>query len=178
MNVIVLNADNTYIGSITWQQAVVLLHKGKVEIVKATDRVVRNITREYEYIVPRIVRLISFVKQVYKKSNVGYSKRGVFLRDKYKCQYCNVTMEKKRCTVDHVTPKAHGGKSDWENCVCSCTRCNNLKGDIPLGRGDSLTVTDAQGVTHHIKLRKRPQRPSVSDFLRMKAMNIVLDDID
>lgn len=164
MSVIVLNADNTYIGSITWQQAIVLIHKGKVETVKATDRIVRNITREFEYVVPRVVRLIKFVKQVYKKSNVAYSKRAVFVRDKYKCQYCGVQLEKKHCTVDHVVPKALGGKSSWENCVTSCTDCNNYKGDTPL---------DRCGLT----LRKQPQRPSVSDFIRMKAMNIVLDDI-
>ncbi len=176
-NVIVLNADNTYIGSITWQASIILLYKGKVEMVKATDRVVSNVTKSVEFIVPKVVRLIRFVKQVYKKSNVPYSKRAVFIRDKYKCQFCGVQLEKKYCTVDHIVPKALGGLSTWENCCTSCSECNNLKGDLPLGKGNALVVKDSSGVTHHLRLRRPPQRPSVGDFLRMKAMNIVLDDI-
>ena len=170
-NVIVLNADNTYIGSISWQKSIVLLYKGKVEMVKATDRVVTNVTRSVEFIVPKVVRLIRFIKSVYKKSNVPYSKRAVFIRDKYKCQYCGVTMEKKHCTVDHIHPKAQGGGTSWTNCATACTDCNNVKGDLTLDQ------CKKNPRTRHLKLRKIPQCPSIGDFLRMKAMNIVLDDI-
>ena len=41
-------------------------------------------------------------------------------------------MEKNECTVDHVVPKAKGGTSSWNNCVTSCKRCNNIKGDTDL----------------------------------------------
>jgi 5-methylcytosine-specific restriction endonuclease McrA len=171
MSVIVLNADNTYIGSISWQASIVLLYKGKVEMVKATDRVVSNVTKSVEFVVPKVVRLIRFVKQVYKKSNVAYSKRAVFIRDKYKCQFCGIQLEKKDCTVDHVVPKARGGQSTWTNCVTSCTDCNNLKGDLTLDQ------CKKHPRTRHLKLRRQPQTPSVRDFLSMKAINIVLDDI-
>jgi len=170
-NVIVLNADNTYIGSISWQKSIVLLYKGKVEAVKNTNRIVTNVTNTVEFIVPKVVRLIRFIKSVYKKSNVSYSKRAVFIRDKFKCQYCGVQLDKKDCTVDHVNPKALGGLSTWTNCATSCTDCNNLKGDFTLDQ------CRKHPRTRHLKLRKRPQVPSVGDFLRMKAMNIVLDDI-
>lgn len=176
-NVIVLNADNTYIGSITWQQSIILLYKGKVEVVKATNRVVTNVTKTVEFVVPKVVRLIRFIKNVYKTSNVPYSKRAVFIRDKHKCQYCGVQLEKKECTVDHVYPKALGGETSWENCATSCTTCNNLKGDIPYV-GKTLVIKDAEGREHHLTLRKRPQRPTVGDFLRMKAMDIVFEDVE
>lgn len=32
-------------------------------------------------------------------------------------------------TVDHIIPKASGGKNTFENCVASCKPCNNRKGD-------------------------------------------------
>ena len=177
MSVIVLNTDNSYIGSITWQASIILLCKGKVEVIKESDRVVRNVTRTVEFVVPKIVRLIRFIKQVYKKSNVPYSKRAVFVRDKYKCQYCGKQLDKRQCTVDHIVPKSLGGESAWNNCATACTECNNLKGDLPLGKGNSLRIKDANGNDHHLVLRRAPQKPSVGDFLRMKAMDIVLDDI-
>ena len=170
-NVIVLNADNTYIGSISWQKSIVLLYKGKVEMVKATDRVVTNVTNTVEFIVPKVVRLIRFIKSVYKKTNVPYSKRAVFIRDQFKCQYCGEQLEKRDCTVDHVIPKAHGGQTSWKNCATSCTDCNNIKGDL------SLDQCKKNPRTRHLRLRKQPQVPSIGDFLRQKAMSIVLDDI-
>lgn len=176
-NVIVLNADNTYIGSITWQQSIILIHKGKVEVLKSTDKIVRNITREFQYYVPRVVRLIKFIKNVYKTSNVPYSKRAVFIRDGYKCQYCGVQLEKKECTVDHIYPKALGGETSWENCCTACSSCNNLKGDIPYV-GKTLVIKDGEGREHHLNLRKRPQRPTVGVFLRMKAMDVVWEDVE
>ncbi len=175
--VIVLNADNTYIGAISWQKSIVLLYKGKVEMVKATDRIVTNVTNTVEFIVPKVVRLIRFIKNVYRKSNVPYSKKAVFIRDEFKCQYCGTRLEKRDCTVDHILPKCMGGKKSWNNCTTACMRCNNLKGDMSLGKGDSLTVKTANGSIHHIHLRKRPQRPSIRSFLRQKAINIVLEDI-
>lgn len=176
-NVIVLNADYTYIGAISWQKSIVLLHKGKVEIVKATDRVVTNVNNTVEFIVPKVVRLIRFINNVYKKSNVPYSKKAVFIRDKYKCQYCGIQLEKRDCTVDHILPKAFGGKTSWENCTTACAQCNNLKGDHCLNKGHTLTVKGHDGQKHHLKLRRLPSRPSIGDFLRQKAMNTILDDI-
>ena len=176
-NVIVLNADNTYIGSISWQKSIVLLYKGKVEIVKATDRIVTNVGKTVEFIVPKVVRLITFIKQVYNKTKAPYSKRAIFIRDRFKCQYCGLQMDKRDCTVDHIVPKAHDGKTSWTNCCTSCTDCNNLKGNLPLSKKNTLTVKDSDGVEHHLKLRKLPYCPSIGDFLRQKAMSIVLDDI-
>jgi len=174
MSVIVLNADNTYIGSITWQQSIILLYKGKAEIVSATDRIIRNVTRTVEFIVPNVVRLIKFVKSIYKASNVPYSKRAIFIRDKYVCQYCGCQMEKKDCTVDHVYPKALGGDTSWENCVTSCHTCNNLKGDIPY-TNKSLIIKDINGKDHTLFLKKRPVRPSVKDFIRMKSLDMIIE---
>jgi hypothetical protein len=46
-------------------------------------------------------------------------------RDLLKCRYCN----KKGNTIDHMVPKSLGGKRTLTNCVCSCRRCNKLKGN-------------------------------------------------
>lgn len=175
-NVIVLNADNTYIGAISWQKSIILLCKGKVEVVKSTDRVITNVTKTVEFVIPKVVRLIKFVKNLYKTSNVPYSKRAVFIRDSHICQYCGVQMERKDCTVDHVYPKSLGGETSWENCVTACIDCNNIKGDAPYV-GKTLVVKDAEGKEHHFHLRKKPRRPTVSDFIKMKTLTDIFDDL-
>jgi 5-methylcytosine-specific restriction endonuclease McrA len=40
-----------------------------------------------------------------------------------KCAYCG----KPAKTVDHVRPKAQGGKTKWDNTVSACFPCNNKK---------------------------------------------------
>jgi len=32
-------------------------------------------------------------------------------------------------TIDHVNPRANGGKTVWDNCVTACKPCNHSKGD-------------------------------------------------
>lgn len=34
-------------------------------------------------------------------------------------------------TLDHVIPKAHGGRNTWQNLVCACRRCNSTRGTKP-----------------------------------------------
>lgn len=176
-SVIVLNADNTYIGSISWQKSITLLVKGKVVMVKATDRVITNVSNSVQFVVPKVVRLIRFIKNVYKKSNVPYSKKSVFIRDQYTCQYCGGHLEKRECTVDHIKPKALGGLTSWTNCTTACTRCNNLKNDYPLDKNGKVTVDDGAGGKITLTLKKQPQRPSISHFLRAKSMDMLLVDL-
>jgi 5-methylcytosine-specific restriction endonuclease McrA len=47
------------------------------------------------------------------------------------CKYCNKRCDIDDLTVDHLWPKALGGKSKPENMVLSCKRCNVLKGGLP-----------------------------------------------
>ncbi len=158
-NVAVLNADFTYIGMIPWERSIVLLYQGKAETVKETKTTIYNQDRSHSFIVPKIIRLVSFVRSLYS-NKIPYSKRNIFVRDKHSCQYCGKKMTPSECTVDHIVPKAHRGKSSWENCVCSCKRCNNIKGDLPLDKCE-------------VFLRKRPYKPNAADFIRLRSSHLV-----
>jgi 5-methylcytosine-specific restriction endonuclease McrA len=63
------------------------------------------------------------------KTSIRFSKSNVFLRDNYTCAYCGDLLEKKECTLDHVLPTSHGGKTTFENCVTACGPCNAGKGN-------------------------------------------------
>lgn len=158
-NVAVLNSDFTYIGMIPWERSIVLLYQGKAETVKETKTVIYNQDRTHSFIVPRIIRLVSFVKSLYS-NKIPYSKRNIFVRDRHSCQYCGRKMIPTECTVDHIVPKALGGRSSWENCVCSCKRCNNIKGDSPLDKTS-------------LKLKRHPFKPNAADFIRLRSSHLV-----
>jgi len=75
--------------------------------------------------VPKIV-----VLGVYDKTprlEVKFTRRNVFLRDKFTCQYCTKILPENQLNLDHVMPRDKGGRTTWENIVTSCVRCNTRK---------------------------------------------------
>ena len=51
------------------------------------------------------------------------------------CNYCGQKCRRPRSrTIDHVTPRVHGGRDDWTNLAAACARCNNTKGEMTLLR--------------------------------------------
>ncbi len=60
---------------------------------------------------------------------VTFSRRNIFKRDRFTCQYCGVQPGSEELTLDHVVPRARGGESRWENCVLACVACNKRKAD-------------------------------------------------
>jgi 5-methylcytosine-specific restriction endonuclease McrA len=64
---------------------------------------------------------------------VKFNRRNIYLRDHYTCQYCGCKPGREELTIDHVTPRSRGGKSEWENVVLACQKCNARKGNRLLG---------------------------------------------
>ena len=93
---------------------------------------------------PRVIVLSSYDR--IPRRHVRYSRLNVFTRDKYTCQYCGAKPPRAKLNLDHVVPRAHGGRTTWENVVCSCVDCNRRKG----GR----TPEQAR-----LPLRRKPARP-------------------
>jgi len=46
----------------------------------------------------------------------------------YPCQYCSESFPVKELTLDHVMPVSRGGRTEWENIVTACKKCNHSKG--------------------------------------------------
>ena len=154
---IVLNGDYTFLNTIDWKRAVCLVIKGKSEVVKYSDIVLRNVSGVVMRL-PIVIRLIKVIRTIYK-SHVPFSKRNVMVRDRFRCVYCGV---KDELTIDHVIPVSRGGKSNFENCVTACKPCNNKK--------DRRTPSEAK-----MFLRKQPYSPTISEFFRMKMKQLGMD---
>lgn len=78
--------------------------------------------------VPRLL-LLSAYNRV-PRTTVRLSRRNVFMRDGYRCQYCSKTPRVSDLNLDHVVPRCRGGRSTWENLVTSCRDCNLRKGRL------------------------------------------------
>lgn len=87
---------------------------------------------------------------------VVFSRKNLFKRDRYTCQYCGLQPGPEELTVDHVVPRSRGGTSTWENCVLACVECNKRKADR----------TPAQA---GLKMRKTPRKPSWKALVQVPA---------
>jgi 5-methylcytosine-specific restriction endonuclease McrA len=95
--------------------------------------------------VPEVVTLTDYDRL--PAAAVSFSRRNIFKRDHYTCQYCGVQPGGEELTIDHVVPRAQGGTSTWTNCVLACVACNKRKAD---------RTPDQAGM----RLRKQPIRPN------------------
>ena len=101
----------------SWIQHSALFAKnGQNQVVHSVSHVFR---------LPKIIVLQSFDRL--PKQEIKFTRENVFQRDGYTCQYCVNTFESKDLNIDHVIPRDKGGKTTWENVVCSCIRCNTKK---------------------------------------------------
>jgi 5-methylcytosine-specific restriction endonuclease McrA len=125
METLVLNAGYEPVARVHWQRAVALLFQGKVEVVEEyIDKEVRAVT--FTIKMPSVVRFLRAIRG--KKKAVKFSRQNVYARDGARCQYCQIKVARNEATYDHVVPRAHGGKTTWENIVIACVPCNQKKG--------------------------------------------------
>jgi 5-methylcytosine-specific restriction endonuclease McrA len=81
--------------------------------------------------IPRVIVLVLYDKL--PKRQVKFSRKNIFERDGWQCQYCGVKPSSKSIlNLDHVVPRAKGGKTTWANVVASCFKCNTKKGSRTL----------------------------------------------
>jgi 5-methylcytosine-specific restriction endonuclease McrA len=117
---LVLNATLQPLAVVPSRRAVVLVLKRKADIIHSNGVVFRS--ERVEIPAPSVVKLRYFVHVPYR-ARAALTRRAVFARDGWVCQYCGNTAE----NVDHVLPKSRGGEHSWENVVAACRRCNSKK---------------------------------------------------
>ncbi len=121
--VLVLNAGYEPLGLTSVRRGVVLVQSGRAEVVSPSGRFLRTPSRPYP--IPSVVRLFRMVRR--PPGRLALSRKNVFRRDRYTCQYCGARGVE--LTLDHVIPRSRGGKTTWENLVTACKTCNTRKGN-------------------------------------------------
>lgn len=159
-SVILLNADYSPLGIISWQKAIKLWSKGKIEIIKASERIIRNFDKTMELFAPLVIRLLKLVRALWKK-RVPFNKHNLLIRDNHICQYCGKEL-KHTSSIDHIVPKSKGGKSTFENCTSACVPCNCKKDDRTCSEAKMYPVN-------------KPYTPTINQFIMMSIKNAGLD---
>lgn len=178
--VLVLNRFYAAIRVVHAKRAFSLLFRDLAEVIQVDDGVystydfdswqeISTLQREFEpeqqdwiktvraeIAVPRIIRLFRYDRLPIQ--HVKLNRRNLFARDKNACQYCGSLFPTSDLTLDHVHPRAQGGRDSWENLVCACVRCNARKG----GR----TPDQAR-----MKLIREPVRPRRHPMISVRLRN-------
>lgn len=135
---LLLNADYMPLSIIDWKRALTWLVRYEnnsrygIDIVDFyKDDFIIGVNNK-KYPIPAVARTKRFFQ--IKDSSVTFSRKNIFLRDQYTCQYCNQTFENKQLTYDHVIPRSkwnyiNGSPTIWTNIVTACVECNRKKGN-------------------------------------------------
>lgn len=189
---LVLNRNWVAVATTTVRDALVLLYRGAAravcpetcethdfeswsELSVARDEpVVRTVYLRIK--VPEVI-LLRFYSG-FPPREVVFSRRNLYRRDRYTCQYCGAQPGSSELTIDHIVPRSRGGKSTWENCVLACIPCNAHKGDrIPSEAGLLLRHPPTKpGWNPHLSLRLGSMRESWEQFISRKYWEIQLEE--
>lgn len=131
--VLILNQNYEPLNVCGVRRALVLLLRDKAQALELGDGEYRSVSESFA--IPSVIRLLHLVKRPLFTRRL--SRREVFWRDDFTCQYCgNTTTD---LTLDHVVPRVAKGPHTWENIVAACVPCNHRKaGRTPRQAGMSL----------------------------------------
>jgi 5-methylcytosine-specific restriction endonuclease McrA len=133
---LILNADYTPITIVDWKRAMVWSFKYSynkntgIEIVDFYKNDSITGTNGKKFPIPAVAKTARYFKLHNHK--VNFSRKNLFIRDNYTCQYCGTKKDLSGLTYDHVIPKSlwqydHGSPTSWTNIVTACVDCNRKK---------------------------------------------------
>lgn len=129
---------------------------------------------------PRVIVLVRY--DGYHRRQPKFNRINIFRRDGDTCQYCARSFSKSELTIDHVVPRAMGGRSTWDNVVCCCVACNRKKGGRTPGRANmellSKPVKPGASLFSnlHVKTVKYEEWEPFLSFVDMSYWNVELGD--
>ena len=108
----------------SWQDAIKAVFLERVHIVSEYDALVRSPTVQM-----RLPSVIALKDYVHLDRRPAFTRFNVFLRDRFRCQYCGEGYASEDLTFDHIIPRSRGGRTTWTNVVTACQDCNLAKGN-------------------------------------------------
>jgi len=125
--------------------------------------------------VPEVVALTKYDR--IPANAVTFSRRNIYKRDRYTCQYCGAQPGTEELTLDHVIPRSQGGISTWENCVLACVGCNKRKADrTPEQAGMPLRKIPVRPMWRPLYATRDVRIDSWTRFVSEAYWNVELDE--
>jgi 5-methylcytosine-specific restriction endonuclease McrA len=124
--------------------------------------------------VPEVITLTGYDRMPTRA--VTFSRRNIYKRDRFQCQYCGCKPGGEELTIDHVNPRAQGGVSSWTNCVLACVACNKRKADrTPRQAGMKLRKEPIVPTWKPVYADHRTRLESWSKFISEAYWNVELE---
>lgn len=126
--VLLLNQTYEPLGTVSVARAVIMTFKNTVTIEELDgDRVLHSARAEFP--VPSVIRRRTYINVRRRREASGTKRLRIYMRDKFRCQYCGDKRSAGELTLDHILPRSRGGDNSAVNIVTACVECNNRKGD-------------------------------------------------
>jgi len=119
--------------------------------------------------IPEVIVLSKYDK--IPKKGMKLTKRNIFIRDSFTCQYTGESVNTKNADIDHVIPKSRGGKTSWDNLVVCSKKINRRKADkTPQEAGLTLLKKPCKPAPQVIYIDPRMDMPeSWNKFIAKKV---------
>ena len=126
--VLLLNQTYEPLGTVSVARAVIMTFKDTVTVEEFdSERVLRSARAEFR--VPSVIRRRTYINVRRRREASGMKRLRIYMRDKFRCQYCGEKKPAGDLTLDHILPRSRGGDNSPVNIVTACVSCNNRKGD-------------------------------------------------
>ena len=124
--VLLLNQTYEPLGTVSVARAVIMTFKNTVTVEELDgDRVLHSAHDVFP--VPSVIRRRSYINIRRRREASGMKRLRIYMRDKFRCQYCGEKKGVAELTLDHIMPRSRGGDNSPVNIVTACISCNNRK---------------------------------------------------
>ena len=124
--VLLLNQTYEPLGTVSVARAIIMTFKDTVFVEEWDgERVLRSARAEFP--VPSVIRRRVYINIRRRREQSSTKRLRIYVRDKFRCQYCGEKKTAGELTLDHILPRSRGGDNSPMNIVTACLQCNNRK---------------------------------------------------
>lgn len=166
--VLLLNYSYEPLGTIGVARAVCMFFSGKLSVEEFdADGVLNSPSTSIR--IPSVVRLRNYVHIKRRRQETTMKRARIYIRDRYRCQYCGDHKSARDLTLDHILPRAQGGESTPQNLVAACVKCNQRKGNRTPDQARMPLLTSQKllrlGLDHVLLCHYAESRPEWKKYL-------------
>ncbi len=144
--VLVLNKHFIACNVTTWRRAIQLVYLDRANVVDEEYRVYNFKdwcelsqmmedcpagfihTFKLKIAIPEVIMLKFYDKIQFEEPKL--TRKNIYEHYGYRCCYCGKKFSSEELNIDHIIPRSRGGKTEWNNIVTSCIKCNLKKGNL------------------------------------------------
>lgn len=136
---LLLNANYYPLRIISWKKAMILSikydsnHNYGINTLDYFDNEYIQGVGDKIYKIPAVLKTKLYFDH-YDRT-INFSRKNLFIRDNYTCQYCGTSLPHNQLTYDHIIPKCRFSgtnkslATNWKNVTTACRPCNHKKGN-------------------------------------------------